>query len=168
MRHRPLRGAGRTLSLRGFDLECQPTSQLDNTLGALRPGDLGVVTRREGCCRVAETHQVEGIGGFSAELEDDSVLEGNVAEDSQVDIAESRSENGVARHIAIGATRSDAPWEAGAVVSESCRIEPRRHLTVGGANPAAVMAEDGVNAGNGVGTVRARTIKVLGGSCEHI
>ena len=43
--HRPLRGAGRTLSLRGFDLERQPTSQLDDTLGALRPGDLAVVAR---------------------------------------------------------------------------------------------------------------------------
>src|SRR5580704_9350269 len=99
MHHRPLRGADRTLSLRGFDLERQPTSQLDDTLGALRTGDLGVIARREGRCRVAETHQVEGIGGFSAELEDDSVLEVNVTEDSQVDIAESRSENGVARHI---------------------------------------------------------------------
>ena len=124
--------------LREFDLKRQPPSQLDDALGARRPSDLGVVARREGRCRVAETHQIEGIGRFGAELEDDSMLEGNVAEDSQVDIAEARSENGVTRHIAICATMSGAPREAGSVVSESCRIEPRRHLTVGGANPAAM------------------------------
>ena len=32
--------------LREFDLERQPTSQLDDALGALRPGDLAVVARR--------------------------------------------------------------------------------------------------------------------------
>src|SRR5271170_1868133 len=108
MHHRPLRGAGRTLSLRGFDLERQSTSQLDDTLGALRPGDLGVIARREGRCRVADTHPVQGIGGFGTELERYSMLEGKGAEDSQIHVAEPRSENGVARHIAISATRPDA------------------------------------------------------------
>ena len=75
------------LSLREFDLERQPTSQLDDALGALRRGDLAVVARRELRCGVGETHHVEGIGGFGAELERDSMLEGNGAEDSQVDIA---------------------------------------------------------------------------------
>jgi hypothetical protein len=41
--HRPPRVAGRALSLRGFDLERQPTSQLDNALGALRRGDLAEI-----------------------------------------------------------------------------------------------------------------------------
>src|SRR5271154_36115 len=89
-------------TVRGFDLERQPTSQLDDTLGALRPGDLAVVGRVEGRCGVGETHHVEGIGGFSAELECNSMLEGEGAEDSQVDIAEPGPDQGVARYIAIG------------------------------------------------------------------
>ena len=64
-------------------------------------------------CRVADTHPVQGIGGFGTELEHDSMLEGNVAEDSQIHVAEPRSENGVARHIAIGAARADAPASPG-------------------------------------------------------
>ena len=75
------------------------------------------------------TH-VQGIGGFGTELERDSMLEGKGAEDSQIHIAEPRSENGIARHIAIGATRADASGDAWSVGSESCRIEPRRQLTV--------------------------------------
>src|ERR1700733_10387936 len=116
--------------LRKFYLECQPTSQLDNALGSLRPGDLAVVARREGRCWVADTHPVQGIGGFGTELERDSMLEGKAAEDSQIHVAEPRSENGVARHIAIGAPWADPPGEAGSVGSESCRVEPRRQLTV--------------------------------------
>src|SRR5271170_6576850 len=89
-------------------LEGQSTSQLDDALGALSPGDLAVVARREGRCRVADTHPVQGIGGFGTELERYSMLEGKCAEDSQIHVAEPRSENGVARHIAISATRPDA------------------------------------------------------------
>ena len=63
-------------------------------------------------CRVADTHPVQGIGGFGAELEHDSMLEVNAAEDSQIHVAEPRSDHGVARHIAIGATRADAPGDA--------------------------------------------------------
>src|SRR3984885_2248222 len=77
-----LRGVGRTLSLRDFVLERQPTSQLDDALGALRRGDLAVVARRDLRCGVGETHHVEGVGGFGSELERDSMLEGNGAEDS--------------------------------------------------------------------------------------
>ena len=83
------------------------------------------------------TH-VQGIGGFGTELERDSMLEGKCAEDSQIHIAEPRSENGVARHIAIGATRPDATDNARTVVLERCRIEPRRQFASTGANPAAM------------------------------
>ena len=63
----------------GF-LERQTASQLDETLAARRPCDLAVVARREGCRRVGEAHNVEGIGCFGAELEHDSMLEGNARE----------------------------------------------------------------------------------------
>jgi len=148
-------------------LEGQSTSQLDDALGALSPGDLAVVARREGRCRVADTHPVQGIGGFGTELERYSMLEGKGAEDSQIHIAEPRSDDGVARHIAIGAPRANAPGEPRAVFSESRRVVPRRQFTVLGANAATVI-ELGANARNGVWAVRVRTVIVQVGSCEHI
>ena len=135
-------------------LEGEPTAQLDDAGGARRPCDLAVVARREGRCRVGETHHIEGIGGFGAELEHYSTLELNVAVESQVDIAEPWPNQGIARHIAIGAAGADTPEGTRSVVGESCRIEPRRQHAVGGANPAAVRIKERTNAGNRVGAVR--------------
>ena len=136
-------------------------------MGARRRGDLAVVARREGRCGIGETHHVECIGGFSAELEDDPMREGDVAEDSQVDIAEPRSDQGVATHIAIGTAGANAPGFAWSVSGERCRIEPRRQHTINGANPAAVRIEGGANAGNPIGAVRIRAVEVIVGSCGY-
>jgi len=70
------------LRLRRFDLERQPTSHLQDALGARRRGDLAIVARREACSGVWEAHQVEDIGGLAAELEDHSMLEVDVFEDT--------------------------------------------------------------------------------------
>jgi hypothetical protein len=97
-------------------------------------------------------------------LEDDSTLEGDVAEQPQIDIAEPRTDQGVATHVAIGAARANAPGDAGTVGREGSRIEPRRQHTVGGANPAAVGIEHGTNARDSIGAARVGAVKVLIGS----
>ena len=71
-------------------LEGEPAAELDDARGACRTGDLAIVARRKVGCGVVETHNVEDIGSLTAELELDSMLEPNVAEDPQVDIAEPR------------------------------------------------------------------------------
>ncbi len=76
------------------------------------------------------------------------MFELNIAEDSQVNIAEPRPDQGVARHIAIGATGTDTSRLAGTIGCERSSIEPRRQHTVGGANPAAVWIEFGANGRN--------------------
>ena len=71
---------------REFNLEGQPASHLYDALRARRRGDLAKVGRRRSrawgcrystCCGVRETHEVLEVRGLAAELEGNSMLEGN-------------------------------------------------------------------------------------------
>src|ERR1700751_1860690 len=72
--------------------------------------------------RRVETHHVEGIGGFTAYLQHESLTEADVAEDAQIDIAITGRTKIVARSIPIGSVRPYA--KSRSVVSERVDIEP--------------------------------------------
>ena len=107
--------------------------------------------------RVAETHPVHDVGHFDAELEGNSMLEVNVAEQRSIHILETRPGQGVACHVAIGAARADAAYCTRAVGYErsaskvrlvAYAVEPLRHhagwaLAGGAAYTAAVRIELG-------------------------
>ena len=89
-------------------LEREPAAHLDDALGACSRGDLAIVARPEVCGGVAEAHQVEDIGGLAAQLEHDSTLELNVAEEPHIDIFEPGTKQAIAADIAVREARANA------------------------------------------------------------
>jgi len=133
--------------------EGQTTADLDDALRACGRGDLGVVARSKICGGVGETDQVEDVGSFAAELEHDTALELDVAEDAHVDILEPGAVQVVAAGASIRATRPGSSCHAGTIGNEGCLIEPFARDAVGGANSATVRIELGADASNEVGAV---------------
>ena len=111
--------------------------------------------------RCVQADQVEGIGGLAAELERES-FETEVAEHPQVDIAISRRAQIVARRVAVGSARSDAACHARAVLSKSCRIEPRFRRD----RPGSVRIEECAHSRNQVRAICVSAVEVVIGAAH--
>ncbi len=150
-------------------LESKPPTHLDEALRPCRRCDLAVVARRQASSGVGEVDPVQSVGGFAAELEHDSMFEGNVAEDPQVEIFETGSKQAVAAYVAVRAARADAASHARPVRYVGRRIKPRIRLVSSGrrsANAAAVGVKLGVDAGNSIRALCVGAVKALVGPCS--
>ena len=84
----------------------------------------------------------------------------DVAEDSQVDVAITRSAQEIPWRIAIGSAGANAACHARAVVYESGRIEPLGSRA-SRADAASVRIEDDRRAGNDIRAVGIGTVIIL-------
>ena len=152
---RPLRKLQRESGLEG-----QPASHLDDALRTRRRGDLAKVGRGETASGIRETHHIEYIGGFTAELELYSTLELRGVKETQVNISEPWPIKAVASYVAVRAAGADAAHDTGSIGCVCRLVEPLTQLTAGGAHPATV-SDVGADARNVVRSLIVGAVQAL-------